>query len=113
MSASAPRYRVILEVGDARATMKLKSVVGDIGAVVSELDSDTLAALAEQVATIWAAASSMDRSPSSSWLPHAPPPTAGAFLCDTCGISFSQDTTHTVVETDSLAGIVMCQECRV
>lgn len=110
---SAPRYRVTLEVEDARVTIKLNSVVGDACAVASELDSDTLTALAEQVAARWAAAASMCRSPSSSWLPHAPPPTAGAFLCDTCGISFSEDTIHTVVETDNLAGIVMCQECRV
>jgi len=107
---SAPRYRVTLEVEGVRVTMRLKSIVGDADGVAYELDSFTLAALARQVASRWAE-EHPTRAPGR--LPNAPLPAPGELLCDTCGVSFSQDTIHTVVATDSLAGAVMCQECRV
>jgi hypothetical protein len=106
---SAPRYRVTLEVEGVRVTRKLKSIVGDTEGVLRELDPGVLRLLSEQVARDWAV---QHPHSASSRVPHLAPP-AGHLACDTCGKTFSQDTIHTVVATDSLAGVVMCQECRV
>ena len=105
---SAPRYRVTLEVDGVRVTHKLKSIVGDTDGVLRELGPDVLHLLAEQVARDWAVRNPLS---AAGRCPHLAPP-AGHLLCDTCGRAFSPDTIHTVISTDNLAGIVMCQECR-
>lgn len=105
---SAPRYRVTLEVEGVRVTRKLKSIVGDTEGVLRELDLGALRLLSEQVARDWAV---QHPHSAASRTPHLAPP-SGHLVCDMCGKTFSQDTIHTVIATDNLAGVVMCQECR-
>jgi len=95
---------IMLRVGHVSVTKELKSQLGDFEQLCDEaLSIGKTGLLAEMLAEIYSKFAMLK------YQEAAATPAGSLPLCDTCGMPFEGE--GTLVATENLAGIIMCDKC--